>query len=162
MGPALLFAGASSALDLMGGYFGYLASQDAAAIAESRGRMLRAEAEAEAQRYAEQARGLRAKQAVSYLKAGVTLEGSPLDVLDHDALIAEENISAIRAGGAARELEQQGLAADARIKGRNAFMAGISSGFGKFANAFAYSGVKTPAAGTPTNNTPYGGYGAIP
>ena len=153
MGPALLFAGASSALDLMGGLFSYLAAGEMAEIAESRGRMLRMEAEADAVRYAEQARALRGQQAVAYIKSGVTLEGSPLDVLDRDALIASENISAIRAGGQARELDQRGLAAQARIAGRTAFIAGITGGAKTMSSAFAYSSIKTPATTAQGNNT---------
>jgi hypothetical protein len=131
MGPALLFAGASSAMDLMSGLFGYLASKEAAAAAESRGRMIRMEAEAEAQRYAEQAKSLRAKTKLAYLKNGVDLSGSPLDVLDADILTADENISAIRAGGAARALDASNAAAGARNAGRAALIAGISSGISK-------------------------------
>ncbi len=130
----------------MGGLFSYLASQEMSDIAESKGRMLRAEAEADAVRYAEQARSLRGQQAVSYIKSGVTLEGSPLDVLDHDALVAQENISAIRARGAAGELEQLNQAAAARIAGRNAFIAGITGGAKTMSNAFAL-GSKLPAGG---------------
>ena len=134
---SLLLAGTSSALDLMGGYFGYLASQEMAAVAESRGRMLRLEADTDAVRYAEQARSLRGSQALAYLKSGVKLEGSPLDVLDHDALIAQENISAIRAGGRARQLEQENTGAQARAAGRAAFLQAISGGMRTLSSAFS-------------------------
>ena len=140
MVASLLFAGASSALDLMGGLFGYLASQEAAGIAESRARMIRTEAEAEAQRYGEQARSFKATQKLAYLKSGVDLSGSPLDVLDHDMLLAEENISAIRAGGAAHALDAENQGAQARIGGRAALIAGISSGLGKIGQGLYQAG----------------------
>lgn len=107
---ALLFAGASAGLDLLGGLFGYFASEEAAGTAESRGRLIRAEAEADAQRYQEQARGFKATQKLAFLKAGVDLSGSPLDILDETARVASENISAIQARGAAGQLEAEGQA----------------------------------------------------
>src|SRR3990167_8470934 len=81
-GAAAGFLMASAGLDIIGGLFGYFASQEAAAIAESRGRMFRMEAEIDATRYAEQAQGFKATQKLTYLKAGVALTGSPLDILD--------------------------------------------------------------------------------
>lgn len=140
MSAALLFAGASAGLDLMSGLFGYLASQDAAAISESRARMIRNEADAEATRYAEEAHNALAQTKVSYLKAGVYLSGSPLDVLDHDILTAQENISSIRAGGEARAMEQENDAAQQRIGGRLALLQGITGGMGKVGQAAYYSG----------------------
>lgn len=145
-GAALLFAGASAAMDLMGGLFGYLASKEIAATAESRGRMIRNEAEAEAQRYAEQARGFRATQKLAYLKSGVDLSGSPLDIMDHDMLTAQENISAIRASGEARALDQDFQAGNARISGRSALVNGISGGISKIGMA-AYTSGKTADKG---------------
>lgn len=131
MNPAFLFAGASAALDLIGGLFGSFASKEAAGIAASRGRMLRDEAEADAARYAEQAKGLRAQQAVNYRKSGVTLSGSPLAILDETIRVANENISAIRAGGQAKQLEQETLAGQYRNKGRAALLSGLSSATNK-------------------------------
>lgn len=134
-GAALLFAGASSALDLMGGLFGYLASGDQAAIADSRARMIRMEAEADAQRYAEQAESVSAQGRVNYLKSGVLLTGSPLDVLDHDMLVARENISAIRSGGEVRALDQELEATQIRNAGRMALINGITGSLGKVGSA---------------------------
>jgi hypothetical protein len=152
MGPAMVFAGASAAMDLLGGVFSYMASNEAAKTAESRGRMLRMEAEADALRYAEQARGFKAQQKVAYLKSGVDLSGSPLAILDESARVAQENISAIRARGEAAEMGQKQQAAQARAGGRMALVNAVSSstvGVGKG----IYQGVKADAAAKPTNNT---------
>lgn len=140
MAAALLFAGASAGLDLMSGLFGYLASQDAAEISESRARMIRNEADAEATRYSEEAHNTLAQTKISYLKAGVYLSGSPLDVLDHDILTAQENIASIRAGGDARALEQENQAVQQRIGGRMALLQGITGGLAKVGQAAYYSG----------------------
>ena len=133
--PALIFAGASAGLDALSGLFGYLASEDQAAVSESRGRMLRLEAETEAQRYGEQAETFRATQALSYLKSGVQLTGSPLDVLDETARRAAEDISAIRAQGLASQVEQENLGREARARGRMALVGGLLGGQGKVLSA---------------------------
>lgn len=142
-GDALLFAGASAGLDLLSGLFGYFASEEAAATAESRGRMLRLEADAEATRYGEQARNAVAQTKLAFLKSGVTLSGSPLDVLDADMLTAQENINAIRAKGAADQLDAQNMGAQALMGGRNALLKGVASGAGKIAWASYQSGKNT-------------------
>ena len=131
--PALLFGGASAGLDLLSGLFGFFTSRESAKIAESRGRMLRLEADADAQRYAESARTFKETQALAFLKSGVELTGSPLDILDETARVAAENISAIRAQGRARQSEQEELARETRERGRGALISGITGGFGKLA-----------------------------
>jgi hypothetical protein len=100
--------------------------------------MLRDEAEADAQRYAEQARGFKARQKLAYLKSGVRLTGSPLDVMDRDILTAQETMSAIRARGA-------GAAADRRIQAQGARGAGRAALIGGFTGA-ARTGLLTYAA----------------
>lgn len=133
-GNQVLGLGAVSAgLDLMGGLFGYFAADQMAEAAASQGRMLRMEAEADAQRYAEQARGITAQQKLAFLKSGVQLTGSPLAVIDNDILTAQENINAIRARGAAQQEAANREATSARMSGRNALLQGITSGLGKLA-----------------------------
>lgn len=124
----------------MSGLFGYLAAQDAAEISDSRARMIRNEAEAEATRYSEQAQNTLARTKLQFLKSGVMLSGSPLDVLDHDILTAQENIASIRAGGDARALDQENQATQQRIGGRLALIQGITGGMSKVGQAAYYSG----------------------
>ena len=147
---AMGFAAASAGLDLLAGIFGYMAAGEIAGLNESRGRMIRMEAEAEAQQYAEQARSFKASQKLAYLKSGVRLEGSPLDVLDETARVAMENISAIRARGRAGETEAYGQASQARTAGNQALMSGITSGAGKLAWA-SYMDSKTAMPKTPAS-----------
>ena len=151
-----LYAGASAAMDLMSGLFGYFASEETAAIAESRGRMVRMEAEAEAQRYQEQAEHFRASQKLAFLKSGVTLSGSPLDVLDESARVEQENLSAIRARGAAGELDWNNQAGEARMTGRAALLSGITSGLGKAAWASYQSDKSTGLGQQDRKNLPTG------
>lgn len=128
MSAALVIAGVSAGLEILGGLFGYLQSEQAAEQAQSRGRMLRDEADADAQRYAEQARVFKETQALSYLKSGVTLEGSPLDVLDETVRVTSENLSAIRARGAAQQFDMESQAENFRFRGRAGLIGGIAKG----------------------------------
>ncbi len=154
-GPAMAYAGASAGLDLLSGLFGYFASQEAAQVAESRGRMLRMEAEDEAVRYGEQARKFEARQRVAYLKSGVELSGSPLDVLAETVRTSQEDLSAIRARGRAAQAGQSEVARQTRAAGRNALLAGILGGAGKVAQASYQSGQNTKVAGQNRQNTRY-------
>lgn len=145
----------SAGLDLVSGVFGFLSSMEANDAAQSRAQMIRQESEANAQRYAEQAAAHSAQTKVMFLASGVTLAGSPIDVLDNQARLAKENEDSILMSGAAEALDtaQRGVAAE--IKGRNALVGsfagasnnlykgfGFSTGFGKGAAADATEGTK--------------------
>lgn len=144
MAGALAFAGASAGLGLLSGLFGYMAAEDAAEVSESRGRLLRMEAEADAERYAEQARGFKATQKLAYLKSGVRLEGSPLDILAETALVSSENLSAIRARGQAQQIDAEAQAGALRGQGRGALLGGVAGGISTLALAGYRSGKNAP------------------
>lgn len=118
---------ASAGLDLVAGVFGYLSSLEASSAARSRADMIRMSAEVNAQRYAEQATAQNAQRKMNYLASGVTLAGSPIDVLDTQARVAQENINAIRMGGATDALDEEQRGANAESVGRNALLGGIIS-----------------------------------
>jgi hypothetical protein len=145
---ALAFAGASAGLSLLSGLFGYMAAEDAAEVAESRGRLLRVEAEADAERYAEQARGFKATQKLAYLKSGVELEGSPLDILDETARVASENISAMRARGQAQQIDAEAQAGALRGQGRAGLIGSVAGGISTLAQA-GYRSSKNAPTQTP-------------
>lgn len=126
--PAVAFAAVSAGMSVMEGLFSYMASGDRAAVQESRGRMMRLEAEVEAQRYREEAESYQSSQSVQYTKSGVLLEGSPLTILDETMRVAEENISSIRAGGRARQFQANMRARQARQAGRDALLGGVVKG----------------------------------
>lgn len=160
MAASLAFAGISAGLDIIGGLFGFLAAGQAAAQLESRGRLLRAEAEADAVRHEERGRAFRAAQGVAFGKSGVTLEGSPLDILDESARITSENLSALRARGAAIEQAQNLKAASVRGRGRAALTAGFVSGAKTFALAAHRSEKNRVDTGSKTV-TGFGGTGGF-
>lgn len=119
---------AAGGLNLFAGLLGFMGGQEQAGIFESRARLLRAEAEADAQRFAEEARMFKKRQKLAFLKSGVDLTGSPLEILDETVRVSAENISAIRARGRAQALTETTRARVARAQGRGALISGFSSG----------------------------------
>lgn len=142
----------SAGLDAVAGVFGYLAAENARSVARSRADMIRAAAEANAQRYSEQAAAQNAQRKVMFLASGVTLAGSPIDVLDTQARVASENIASIRMGGEIDAFDEEQQGENAMVGGRNALLGGIAAGAGAAAKgAYASSLMKSPGdAGTPT------------
>ncbi|MES2156142.1 MAG: hypothetical protein V4510_13490 [bacterium] len=154
MNPLLI---ASAGLDVVSGVFGYMDSFNEASIANSRADMIRAAANADAQRYAEKAQADLAQQKVMYTASGVTLSGSPIDVLDHNRRIMSENINAIRRGGELSAFDQEQEARRALAAGRNALVGGFTGGaknaymasiLGAHKGATGFSGPDADSAGT--------------
>jgi len=153
---ALGLAALGGGLDLLSGLFGFMTGQEIAGIHESRARMISDEAESDAQRHAEAGESFKARQKLSFLKAGVALTGSPLDILDETARVTAENISAIRARGAAQALDARGQALAARGRGRTAFIQGISRGIRGVSRGFLMR-EEIRRSSQPRKRTPLGG-----
>lgn len=153
--PLVAAAAVSGGLSILQGVFSYLEGTEMAGIAESRARVLRLEAETDAQRYAEQADQFKATQKLAYLKSGVELSGSPLDILDETARVSRENISAIRAGGEARAFEARLQGAEATSRGRAALIGGVFDAAKTGLLTYAQSRQNAQTATTPRNNTGY-------
>lgn len=152
-GAAGAALGASAGLELLSGLFSFLGGQDAQATADSRARMIRMEAEVDAQRYSEQADGFKARQKLAFLKSGVQLSGSPLDVLDETARNARENISAIRARGAAEGLDAEMEGLGSAQRGRAALIGGGFSAINTLSKGMYAMKRDAKTAVTPRNNT---------
>ncbi len=148
-------AGVGAIGSILTGLFGYMAGENAQATYESRARMIRAEAENEAQRYTEQVNRFKATQKLSFLKSGVQLSGSPLAILDETIITGHENANAIRASGKARALDAQAGGEAAGMAGRNALVNGVT-GAAKSITSGAYSAYANADAAKPRNNTPTG------
>lgn len=142
----------SGGLELFQGIYGYFAAKNTAAMMESRARMVQLEAEADARRYSEQAASFKAEQSVGYLKSGVTLSGSPLDVLDETARVASENAAAIRAGGRARAFDYESAAAGAKTQGRLSLLSGLTGGIADFSKGQMMLSQNTGANSAPVMN----------
>jgi hypothetical protein len=126
MGAATALTAVAGGADILSGIFGLSEADAYSSMMRSRARLLRAENEADIARYAEESRGFKAEQSVKFLKAGVTLEGSPLEILDETARVTSENITAMRAKGEAeaRALVESGRAAKSAARAR--FVQGIA------------------------------------
>ncbi len=129
-----LFA-VSAGLDLVSGVFGYLSAQNAQSVANSRADMIRMNAQANAQRYAEKATADIAQQKVMFLASGVTLAGSPIDVLDEHIRLASEDVQSIEMSGAAEALDEEQTGSNAMTTGRNALIGGVSAAAGAVAKS---------------------------
>ena len=121
-----LLTGVAGGADILSGIFGMSAADAYASSLRSRADLLKLENEADIARYAEETRGFKAEQAVRFLKSGVTLEGSPLEILDETTRVASENIAAMRSKGEAeaRALRAQGR--EAKSAARVSFIRGIA------------------------------------
>jgi len=122
MAATSILAASSGGLDLLSGIFSMDAADSRASTLRSQARLVEAEANADASRYASEATAFKASQKMAFLKSGVKLEGSPLDILDETARVSTENISAIRARGQAQALSLKSEAGAVKAEGRLAFL----------------------------------------
>lgn len=122
MAATSILAASSGGLDLLSGIFSMDAADSRASTLRSQARLVEAEANADASRYASEATAFKASQKMAFLKSGVKLEGSPLDILDETARVSAENISAIRARGQAQALSLKSEAGAVKAEGRLAFL----------------------------------------
>ena len=116
----------TAGMNIAEGIFGMSAADAQAGALKSQLGLMRAESEADIARYAESAQALKAEQSVRFLKSGVTLEGSPLEILDETVRVSGENISAMRAKTSADILAAKSKASAIRGQGRAALVGGVS------------------------------------
>ena len=129
----------TAGMNIAEGFYGMKAADAQAGVLKSQLGLMRAESEAEIARYAESAQALRAEQSVKYLKSGVTLEGSPLEILDETVRVSGENIAAMRAKTTADILATESKISAIRGQGRAALVGGVS----KAASLYAVQKRKT-------------------
>lgn len=112
--------------DIAGGIFAQRAAELSAQSLRDQISLVRAESEADIARYAEQAKDFGAKQRLAYLKSGVQLTGSPLDILDETVRVSSENIASMRAKAEAKASDLRAGATRLELKGRAAMVEGVS------------------------------------
>ncbi len=136
--------GISAVSSIVGGLQGQSEGDNQAALAISQASQRGTEsvraAEREAKFTQDEALATERKQKLAYLSSGVTLEGSPLLVMEETRQKGQDNFNEIiRAGQAektAAELEGRVLASQAKSKGREAFTSGLMGGLSAGANAY--------------------------
>jgi len=136
MGATSILTGTTAGFNILEGIFGYNAAEAQADSLRSQAQLVQIESEADIVRYAENAKEFKTKQAMAYMKSGVTLEGSPLDILDETVRVTGENISAMRAKAAA---EAQGLKSKASAvegQGRAALVGGFAKATSTYASQY--------------------------
>ena len=144
-----ILTGSTAGLNLIEGIFGYSAANAQADSLRSQLGLMRQESEADIQRYAETSDTFKKKQAMAYLKSGVTLEGSPLDILDETMRVTSENISAMRAKTTADINTTKSQISAIRGSGR----AALVGGFSRAASVYAAYDRALPSA-SPADTTP--------
>lgn len=98
-------------------------------VAEQAARQAQFEAEERAKARARDVKRLRSRQLVGFLKSGVALEGTPLDVLEETERLGEEDVAAIRRGGQARAGQFRQQAELASAAGRSRLLSGLTGAF---------------------------------
>lgn len=116
---ATIAAVAAAGFQLAGGIQANREARRQAKIASS-------EAEEKARFSERQTKRFRSKQLVNFLKSGVTLEGTPTDVLTDTERLGALEAASIRGAGAAR-------AKTLKAQGRQALFQGIGGGIGSSA-----------------------------
>ncbi len=135
MGLPEVFLAVSVGSTLMQGFAANKAAGDEADRLGDQADLARSENEAEAERQYQEDEKFRARQKLAYLKGGVTLEGTPLDILRYEKSEAEKYREAtIQRGIAQQSIGRQKAAAvktagRAKLFGSFAKAAGASSGF---------------------------------
>ncbi len=114
------------------------AAKDESARLKDQADLSRAENEAEAERVDKERSKFLARQKLSFIKGGVTLQGSPLAVLEETEEESRKEVEALRKRGAAIQSFGRQKAASVRTSGRAKL-------FGSFVDATAF-GVSTHIA----------------
>ena len=122
---------------IISGFAAKQAAEDEVDRLEDQGALARLENEAEAERVGKQRERFIARQKLAFLKGGVTLEGSPLIILEESEEEAEKEVEALRKRGFALESFAQQQAAATRTSGTarlfGSLASAASAGFGGFA-----------------------------
>lgn len=136
-GAFLAAAGLGAAGQVYGGYRANMAAKREAGLMEDQARVAQAEADAEAQRRAAEIRKFSKKQALAFMKNGVSLDGSPLLTIDETITEGQKEVDAIARRGDAQANLYNRRAAITKDEGRAAFVSGILGGGGSFASSYA-------------------------
>lgn len=109
------------------------ATREEARYQEQQARLLQAEADREARQKAREVSDFQSLQAHRYASSGITLQGTPLIVMEETRRKGQEEVDAIIARGKAQSELMRAKAKQTRSAGRNAmfgsFLSGIGGGF---------------------------------
>lgn len=121
---------------IISGFAAKQAGEDEADRLRDQGALALAENEVEAERVGKERKKFLARQKLAYLKGGVTLEGSPLLILEEGEEETEKEVEAIfRRGFAQRSLAEQ-KAAQVETTGRGRLFGSLASATSTAASGF--------------------------
>lgn len=129
-GPVLM--GLAAGASVVQGIMGYSAANKEARLIERQGQLEQEAANDEAARHAKEVRRFAAKQKLAFLKNGVQLDGTPLDVLDETFTEGQKEVDATVRRGVETANLRRGQAANTRAKGRAALVGGLGSAVGMY------------------------------
>lgn len=116
--------------DLASGLTGFSAAREESVLQEKQAQLRYEEGLVEARRKAREVSRFQARQKTGYLSSGVTIEGTPIEVLEQTRRDGQEEVDArVRRSEAERELLQL-RGQMIRRSGRNAMLGSLFSGFG--------------------------------
>lgn len=155
MAATTALTASSVGLNLFAGIMGMSAADAEASSLRSQARLLQTESEADIARYARETETFKAEQAMRYMKSGVTMDGSPLAILDETARVASENISAMRAKTSAQAQAMRSRGASGVAASRVAFLGNLASAGATVATTGEKLGwfVRQPKATSDTKGT---------
>jgi hypothetical protein len=131
----ITMVGIGAGASILGGIAANNAAQAEADRLEQQGRIAQQESLEEAQRKADENRKFSKVQKLAFLKNGVTLEGSPLLVLDETLDEGQKEVDAeVRRGNAQATLHNQ-KAAQTRNEGRAQLLGGFAGAAGTVGSA---------------------------
>lgn len=133
----LIAAGIGAGGQIYSGYTANQAAKREAGLLEEQGALAQAEADEEARAHANDVRKFSRTQALSFLKNGVSLAGSPLLVLDETLTEGQKEATSIAKSGAAQRSLYNARAYNARSEGRAKLIGGFLGGASSFGSTYA-------------------------
>ena len=127
-----LLATAAAGASLLQGFTANQAAKQEASLMDQQAQLAQQEASAEADRRATEARKFLAQQKLAYIKNGVRLTGSPLDVLDETISESQKDVNSVVSSGNARANLYSAKAAQTRNAGRSALIGGFGNAFSNY------------------------------
>ena len=137
--PVIIAAVVAAGAAVYSGYQSKQASKREAGLMEDQAKIARAEAEAAAQRRADQIRSLSKRQALAFMKNGVSLTGSPLLTIDNTVTKGQEEVNAIAKRGDSQATLFNARAAMLKNAGRADFLGGLITGAASAAQSYSKS-----------------------
>ena len=132
---SVFFAGVSAAASIAAGAAQQAAFNTQASAQEEEGNLKRAEAQEEAIRIEKERKEARAKVGLAFIKGGVTLQFTPLDLIEEQEREDEQEAYSIRKRGYAQQKLAFANAQVSRSRGRAALLGGIAGGASTMAQA---------------------------